>query len=355
MTIRAGNPKEKQPVVIADTINMSHGSGGKAMRELIDEIFVQTFDNDLLSELEDQATIDLSQFYKSGDKLAFTTDSYVVDPIFFPGGDIGKLAINGTVNDLAVGGAKPLYLTCALIIEEGFPVKDLRTIIRSMKEAGDLCGIQVVAGDTKVVGRGQADKLFINTSGVGIISNGVKLGAFQAEPGDAIIINGTIGDHGAAIVGCRQDLALENNIQSDCQPLNGLIESILNTGKKIRCMRDATRGGVATVLNEFAQSGGYGIRIHESKVPIHSEVRGICEILGFDPLFLANEGKLVAIVRGEDAQDVLACMLEHPGGKGSAIIGEVIEQPKGKVVMATTFGGERILDLLLTDQLPRIC
>jgi hydrogenase expression/formation protein HypE len=356
MTVQFGVGRRRQPGNLNTTvITLSHGGGGKAMRDLIDEVFVGAFDNSLLNELEDQARLDLSSLIALGDRLAFTTDSYVVDPLFFPGGDIGKLAINGTVNDLAVGGATPLYLTCSMIIEEGFPLEDLRKIVASMKEASRACGVAVITGDTKVVGRGQADKLFINTAGIGVIPKGVQLSAGGAKAGDLVVLNGSIADHGAAIVGARQDLCLENSIESDCRPLNGLIDAMLKSGKSIHCLRDATRGGIATVLNEFAQASDVCIRINESAIPIADEVRGLCEILGFDPLYLANEGKLIAIVKREDGAEILECMRKHEGGRESAIIGEVTDSTKGIVVMKTTFGGERIVDMLFADQLPRIC
>jgi len=284
-----------------------------------------------------------------------TTDSYVVDPLFFPGGDIGKLAVTGTVNDLAVGGAKPLYLTCGMIIEEGFSVDLLRQIVQSMKTTADLAGVQIVTGDTKVVPRGAADKLFINTAGIGVIRQGININASNARPGDVVIINGLIGDHGAAIVDARGEMSLENTIETDCQPLNDLIENMLDSCPRIRCMRDATRGGIATVLNEFAEASGVSIRLDESSIPMRNEVRGICEILGLDPLYLANEGKVVAIVPADEAEAVLQVMREHESGKDSAIIAEVTESPAGRVVLKTQFGGDRIVDMLVGEQLPRIC
>lgn len=339
----------------ADTITMAHGSGGKAMRDLIDDIFVSTFDNPQLSELEDQAQFNLSDLSQLGNRLAMTTDSYVVDPLFFPGGDIGKLAVTGTVNDLSVGGAKPLYLTCGMIIEEGLSVDVLRQITQSMKDTADLAGVQIVTGDTKVVPRGAADKLFINTAGIGVIREGIDINAGNARPGDVIIINGLIGDHGAAIVDARGEMSLENTIETDCQPLNALIESMLDCCPQIRSMRDATRGGIATVLNEFAQASEVCIRLDEAAIPIRDGVRGICEILGLDPLYLANEGKVVAVVPAEKADEVLQVMREHSAGRDSAIIAEIREAPVGRVVLKTKFGGDRIVDMLVGEQLPRIC
>ncbi len=337
------------------TITLAHGSGGKAMRDLIDEIFVGGFDSPELALLEDQARFDLTALCEHGDRLAMTTDSYVVDPLFFPGGDIGKLAVTGTVNDLAVGGAKPLYLSCGMILEEGFSIDELMRIVASMKATADAAGVRIVTGDTKVVHRGAADKLFINTAGVGVIPQTVNIVANRAMPGDAVIINGYVGDHGAAIVDARGELALESTIETDCQPLNGLIAAMLDTCQDIHCMRDATRGGVATVLNEFASSSDVAIRIEQGKIPVRDEVRGICEILGLDPLYLANEGKLLAVVPADAADAVLQTMQAHPAGQEAAIIGEVQAQPAGRVILATGFGGDRVLDMLVGEQLPRIC
>jgi len=339
----------------ADIITLAHGSGGKAMRDLIEDVFVGGFDNDHLSQLEDQARFDLASLTEKGDRLAMTTDSYVVDPLFFPGGDIGKLAVTGTVNDLAVGGATPLYLTCGMIIEEGFPVEDLRRIVTSMKATADAAGVAIVTGDTKVVHRGAADKLFINTAGIGVIPQGVNITADRAQAGDVVIINGYVGDHGAAIVDARGEMELENTIETDCQALNGLVETMLQSCPDIHCMRDATRGGIATVLNEFAESSDVGITLTETALPIRTEVRGMCEILGLDPLYLANEGKLVTIVPADHADELLTVMQQHPAGKDSAIVGKVAIEPAGRVVLQTSFGGERIVDMLVGEQLPRIC
>ena len=336
-------------------ITLAHGAGGKAMRDLIDAIFVKTFDNPELSNLEDQARFSLADLAHYGNRLAMTTDSYVVDPLFFAGGDIGKLAVTGTVNDLAMSGAIPLYLTCGMMIEEGFPIDDLRRIVQSMKATADAAGVKIVTGDTKVVHKGAVDKLFINTAGVGIIPEGVEINSHRAQAGDVVIINGFVGDHGAAIVDARGELALETTVETDCQALNGLVQAMLATGADIHCLRDATRGGVATVLNEFAQSSSVGIRLKQAALPVREEVRGICEILGLDPLYLANEGKLIAIVAQRDAEQVLAAMQAHPAGKDSVIIGEVLAQPVGKVLLQTGFGGERLLDMLVGEQLPRIC
>ena len=341
---------------VRDThINLSHGSGGKAMRDLIADIFVKRFDNPILAQLEDQATFDLASLSQHGKRLAFTTDSYVVDPLFFPGSDIGELAINGTINDLAVSGAKPLYLTCSVILEEGLPVETLRRVVASMQKAAQKAGVQIVTGDTKVVNRGCADKLFINTAGIGIIPPGINISPHNIQPGDVVIINGEIGNHGAAILIARGELALETDIESDCQPLHELVAEIIKVCPQIHAMRDATRGGLATVLNEFALTANVGIRINENAIPIREEVNGICEILGLEPLYLANEGKLVIIAPPEKADLILATMKNHPTGKQASIIGEIIPTPPGIVLLKTAFGAERILDMLVGDQLPRIC
>lgn len=339
----------------ADTITMAHGSGGKAMRDLIEDVFVSVFDSPELNLLEDQAKVEMSLLQSKGSQLAMTTDSYVVDPLFFPGGDIGKLAVTGTVNDLAVGGAIPLYLTCGVIIEEGMSVAELRRITRSMKQSADEAGVKIITGDTKVVPRGVADKMFVNTAGIGIVPNGVDLGSHRINAGDTIIINGFVGDHGAAIVDARGEMSLQNTIETDCQPLNGLIQAMLRECPNIHCMRDATRGGVATVMCEFAEESKTSIRLDECALPLREEVRGMCEILGLDPLYLANEGKVVAVVPAKDADSVLAVMRAHPSGEQAAIIGRVYESPRSNVILSTAFGGERLVDMLVGEQLPRIC
>ena len=341
---------------VRDThINMAHGSGGKAMRDLIEDVFVGAFDNPVLAAMEDQAVFSLAELAGHGDRLAFTTDTYVVDPLFFPGGDIGTLAVAGTVNDLAVSGAKPLFLSCGVVLEEGLAVDTLRRVVASMRRIADMAGVSIVTGDTKVVERGSADKLFINTAGIGIVPRGVSISASNARPNDVVIVNGYLGDHGTAILIARQQLALQSDVQSDCQPLASLVAAMLAVCPNIHCLRDATRGGVATVLNEFAQGSNVAIRIRETALPLREEVKGACEILGLDPLYLANEGKLVAIVPGADADRVLTAMRAHPAGEHAAIIGEVTEEPAGVVVLHTGFGGQRIVDMLVGEQLPRIC
>jgi hydrogenase expression/formation protein HypE len=337
------------------TVTLAHGGGGKAMKDLIDDVFVAAFNNASLAPLEDQARFDLAEIGSHGDRLAFTTDSFVVDPLLFPGGDIGKLAVCGTINDLAVGGARPLYLSCAVIIEEGVSIELLRHIARSMAETARAAGVEIVTGDTKVVHKGACDKLFITTTGIGAIREGVVLGAHLARPGDMVLVNGLLGDHGAAILGARGDMALDSTIESDCAALHGLIETLLAAAPGTRAMRDATRGGLATVLNEIASASQTAIEIDEVATPIREDVKGFCEILGLDPLYLANEGKIVAIVPAEEVEAALAAMRAHPLGTGTTAIGRVHQGEPGRVTMRTVFGGRRIVDMLVGEQLPRIC
>lgn len=348
--------KKRHGKLVSQVITLAHGGGGKAMRDLIDDVFIEAFDNEALNTLEDQARFSLSDLQQHGDRLALTTDSYVIDPLFFPGGDIGKLAICGTVNDLAVGGAKPLYLTCGMIIEEGMPVETLRQIVASMAQTAAQAGVMIVTGDTKVVDKGSCDKLFINTAGVGIIRTGLELGADKAQAGDAVLVNGMLGDHGAAILGARGDMQLSTDIRSDCAPLHELIDVILQAAPHTRFMRDATRGGIASVLNELAEASRVKIEIVEAKTPIRQEVKGFCEILGLDPLYLANEGKLVIVVPKEESDAALHAMKQHPLGTEAARIGTVLPGGRpGRVTMQTVFGGKRIVDMLVGEQLPRIC
>ena len=336
-------------------INLSHGGGGRAMRSLIDEVFFGAFGKPHADAMQDSATLALADMVRHGDRLAFTTDSYVVDPLFFPGADIGALAVAGTVNDLAVSGARPMFLSCGMVLEEGLTLETLRRVTASMRRMAERAGVSIVTGDTKVVERGAADKLFINTSGIGVIPAGITISAAAARPGDAVILSGALGEHGVAILIARNQLALDADVESDCRPLHELVAAILRACPSTRCLRDATRGGIATVLNEFASSSGVGIRIRENALPMHETVRGACEILGLDPLYLANEGKLVAVVPGQDADRALAAMRADPAGADAAIIGEVTRDPNGMVVMQTAFGGERIVDMLVGEQLPRIC
>jgi hydrogenase expression/formation protein HypE len=354
LATKNGKPRARGKVKVPN-ITLAHGGGGKAMHDLIDDIFVEMFDNEAQAPLEDQARLGLSSLAALGDRLAFTTDSYVVKPLDFPGGNIGKLAICGTVNDLAVGGAIPLYLSCSVIIEEGLPVDTLRMMARTMAETARDAGVKVVTGDTKVVERGACDKLFINTAGVGVIREGIDLGVDKCQPGDAILVNGLLGDHGAAILNARGDMQLSTPIESDCASLHGLIDALLSAVPRTRFLRDATRGGLATVLNEIAEASQVGIQIYEDLTPIRAEVKGFCEILGLDPLYLANEGKIVCVVPREDADIALAALKSHPLGKEAAKIGEVNDHRPGRVVMQTVFGGRRIVDMLVGEQLPRIC
>ncbi len=342
--------------LVSKVITLAHGGGGKAMRDLIDDVFIEAFDNPALNTLEDQARFSLVDLAAYGDRLAITTDSYVIDPIFYPGGDIGKLSICGTVNDLAVGGATPLYLTCGMIIEEGMQVETLRKIVASMAQTAQEAGVCIVTGDTKVVNRGSCDKLFINTAGVGIIAENIQLGSDQAQAGDTILVNGLLGDHGAAILNARGDMKLTSPIESDCAPLQGLIQTLLQAAPNTRFIRDATRGGIASVLNEIADSSSVAIEIAEEKTPIRSEVKGFCEILGLDPLYLANEGKIVCVVPPEETDAALSAMKTHKYGKDSVQIGHILAGGRaGRVHMQTGFGGKRIVDMMIGEQLPRIC
>jgi hydrogenase expression/formation protein HypE len=341
--------------VHVSTVTLAHGGGGKAMKDLIDDVFVEAFDNPLLAPLDDQARIDLLDLAQHGDRLAFTTDSFVIDPLVFPGGDIGKLAVCGTVNDLAVGGALPLYLSCAVIVEEGVSIGLLRQIARSMAATAQEAGVKIVTGDTKVVNKGACDRMFITTTGVGVVAAGVELGAHRARLGDVVLVNGLLGDHGAAILGARGDMALQSAIESDCAPLQGLVASLLEAAPNTRFIRDPTRGGIATVLNEIAEAAQVAIEIDETATPLRDEVRGFCEILGLDPLYLANEGKIVAITPPDEAEQAVEAMRAHPLGRQAAIIGAVVGGEAGRVTMRTIFGGRRIVDMLVGEQLPRIC
>ena len=333
-----------------ERITLSHGSGGKATQTLIEAVFLEAFSNPLLAPLEDAAVL-----AATGWRLAFTTDSYVVSPLFFPGGDIGDLAVNGTVNDLAVSGARPLWLSAGFILEEGFPVADLERIVGSMAAAAERAGVQVVTGDTKVVQRGKADGCYVNTAGVGVIERPVELGVALARPGDAVIVSGPIGEHGITIMLARGELDIEAEVSSDTAPLNGLVERLLDAAPGVRGLRDATRGGVATICNEVARSAGVAVVVDEEAVPVRPEVRGACELLGIDPLYVACEGRLVAVVDGDQADAALGALRSHPLGEGAAVIGRVKDDPPGLVLLKTSFGGTRIVDLLVGDPLPRIC
>jgi hydrogenase expression/formation protein HypE len=329
-------------------ILLAHGSGGKLTHQLI-KSFVKKFGNAPLAKLDDSAVL------RFRGKLAFTTDSYVIDPIYFPGGDIGRLAVNGTVNDLAMVGARPLYLTASAIIEEGFLLVEVERIVDSMNRAARIAGVEIVAGDTKVVEKGGVDKIFINTSGIGLIDSGVDISSKNARIGDRIILSGTIGDHGIAILSARERFDFQTKVKSDCQPLNRIVSEILKVSKKVHTLRDPTRGGLATALNEIAERSRVGIEIEEEKIPVKEEVRGVCEMLGFDPLYIANEGKLVVFVPERDCAKILKVMRNNRYGRDAQIIGTVVARHKGKVLVKTSVGGERVLDMLTGDQLPRIC
>jgi hydrogenase expression/formation protein HypE len=319
------------------------------MHDLIKKSFVSTLSNPILEKLDDSAVFDLSG------RLAFTTDSYVVSPIFFPGGDIGKLAVCGTVNDLSMTGAVPLYLSLSFIIEEGLLLANLEKIVNSINEAAIEAGVKIVTGDTKVVDKGSADKLFINTSGVGIVPQGVDISGANARPGDKVIVSGTLGDHGMAVLSQREGIRFQVPVPSDCAPLNRMVEEMLATGAEIHCLRDPTRGGLATTLNEFAQQSRVGIRLDELSLPVNPAVLGACELLGFDPLYVANEGKLVAVVAPDDTDRVLAMMRKNQYGQKAVIIGEVVGEHPGRVVLKTRLGASRIVDVLVGELLPRIC
>lgn len=334
-------------------ITLSHGSGGKATHNLIEGVFGPAFSNPLLDRMDDAAIFTLGG---PTSRLAFTTDSYVVNPLFFPGGDIGKLAVHGTINDLAMAGARPLYLSAGFILEEGLAISDLRRIVDSMAGAAREAGVTIVTGDTKVVQRGKADGLFINTAGVGLVHPDAQIGQDQLRPGDVILVSGPIGDHGAAILLARESLDIESAIQSDTAPLHTLVADLLNAfGHQIHSLKDPTRGGVATSLNEMAQASEMAVVLDEAAIPVRTDVRGICEILGLDPLTIANEGKLLAVVAPEIAEAALSLMQAHPLGREAAIIGTVQAEPPAMVFMRTAIGGKRVLDMLVGDPLPRIC
>jgi len=327
------------------------------MQDLIEALFVSQFEGELPNSLEDQARIPFEELTAQGDRLAFTTDSYVVDPLFFPGGDIGSLAVNGTVNDLAVSGAIPRYLTCAMILEEGLPIDTLRQVVASMVTAAEAAGVKIVTGDTKVVPRGGADKLFINTAGIGVMRRGITPAAAHLQPGDVVLVNGPIGNHGATIMVAREEFALDTDLQSDCQPLNGLVDAIVAVCPQVRAMRDATRGGLATVLNEFADSAQVGIQLIEDEIPVDGAVQGLCELLGLDPLYVANEGRFIAFVDPADADRTLEILRQHaPGGESAAVIGTVLpDETPGRVTLRSAIGVTRNVDMLSGEQLPRIC
>lgn len=334
-----------------DLIILGHGSGGTLTNQLIKDVFQQAYGNPVLDELLDAAVLEVGE-----GRIAFSTDSFVVDPIFFPGGDIGTLAVSGTVNDLAVSGAKPLYLSAGFIIEEGLPIRDLRRIVQSIQDTAQAAGVQVVTGDTKVVDRGSADKIFINTAGIGLIPAGRHLSPRLMEPGDVVLVSGTMGDHGLTILAQREGLAFSTPVESDCAPVNRITKAVMEAGGDgVRCMRDPTRGGLATTLNELAMQSERGVLLSEEEIPFLREVVGACEMLGLDPLYLANEGKVIAVVAPQVADQVLEAMRALPEGRGAVRIGEVIAEEEGLVLLETELGATRILGMLEGEPLPRIC
>jgi hydrogenase expression/formation protein HypE len=351
---RIAEIRKRKPSLREDAITMSHGAGGKASHTLITALFGEILSNPVLDQLGDQAVLPFPGVDSLG--LAMTTDSFVVSPLFFPGGDIGELAVNGTINDLAVGGATPLGISAAFILEEGLDVAILRRVVESMRRAADRAGVSVVTGDTKVVPRGKADQLFITTTGVGTVALPQRIAIHRVVPGDAVVLSGAMGDHGSTVMLARGDVDLEAEaLRSDTTPLNGLTAALLGAGVDVHFMRDATRGGVATVLNEIAQAAGVAVSIDESSLPIHDEVRGVAEILGIDPLYIANEGKLVAVVAKDDAARTVGLMRSRAEGAEAVVIGEVLAEPDGMVFIHTGFGGTRVVDMLIGDPLPRIC
>lgn len=347
---RIDRARARKARIKEDRITMSHGAGGKATQTLIDALFLEAFRNPTLERMEDQAMLTVG-----GTQLAFTTDSFVVSPLFFPGGNIGDLAINGTVNDLAVSGARPLFLSAGFILEEGFPIEDLRRIVETMATAAAAAGVQVVTGDTKVVPRGKGDGCYINTAGVGLLERDISLSAASAQPGDAVIVSGPIGEHGVTVMLARGELEIESDVVSDTAPLHELVDRLLDATDGVRCMRDATRGGVATVLNEIAQASQMAAVLDEATVPMRPDILGATEILGIDALYVACEGRMVVVVDGTEADAALEALHSHPLGKGAAVIGSIKDDPPGLVLLKTTFGGTRIVDVLVGDPLPRIC
>lgn len=337
------------------TIVMGHGSGGKMMSDLIKHMFLPLFDNPILSQMGDSAMLDLPLTDKRSSRIAFSTDSFVVSPLVFPGGDIGELAVYGTINDLAMSGARPAYLSAGFILEEGLSLELLGRITTSLANACRESGVELVAGDTKVVNKGHGDGLYINTTGIGVIPAGVNIAPNQAKGGDIVLVNGTLGDHGMAIMSVREGLAFETEIKSDTSPLNGLVGEMLEVTKAIHCLRDATRGGLAAALNELAGSSHVGIVIEEEQIPIRQDVQSACEMLGLDPIYTANEGKLVAIVPADKSDEILQVMQAHPLGKEARMIGKVVAEHPGHVVAKTRIGGTRVIDLPAGELLPRIC
>ena len=340
------------PLPHNEQIVMGHGAGGRMSHQLIEKAFVPAFQNPALQQGDDAALVTPDGLRQ---KLSISTDSHVVWPLFFPGGDIGRLAVCGTVNDVAMLGAKPLYLTAGFILEEGLQMDTLKCVIESMRQAAEEAGVQIVAGDTKVVQKGKADGLYITTAGVGVVREGVNVSGANAKPGDVVILSGSIGDHGIAVLGARGELGFESSLQSDVAPLNHLIAAMLDASPNVHVLRDPTRGGLATTLNEIAGQSGVGIILHEESIPVHAEVNAACEMLGFDPLYVANEGKLIAIVAREDAEKVLSAMKQTRYGEGAVVIGEVAAEPRGRILLKTALGSTRVVDMLAGEMLPRIC
>jgi hydrogenase expression/formation protein HypE len=340
------------PLPISDypTVTLAHGGGGKLMHQLLEKMILPAFDSPIAESRHDGAVFEVG-----GARLAFTTDSYVVKPLFFPGGDIGSLAINGTVNDLAMCGARPMYLSCGFILEEGLPMETLWRVVQSLKRNAEIAGVQLVTGDTKVVDKGKGDQIFINTAGIGILDHGIRIGPKQVRAGDAIILSGDIGRHGVAIMATREGLEFETAIESDCAPVHRSVQRLIDSGIAVRCLRDLTRGGLGTTLIEIAETSGYQIQIEEAKIPVRQDVAGACEMLGFDPLYLANEGRFVAFVGADQVDHALELMRSEEVSANAEVIGVVTDQHRGRVVMKSKLGTTRIIDMLSGEQLPRIC
>ncbi|MCV7222459.1 hydrogenase expression/formation protein HypE [Mycolicibacterium elephantis] len=348
---RIDRQRQRRPRLLDDVVTLAHGAGGKSSATLVDAVFLEAFRNEELEQLGDAATLRSA----SGERLAFSTDSYVVSPRRFPGGSIGHVAVHGTINDLAVSGARPQWLSAAFVIEEGFPIAELREIVADMSEAAAAAGVQIVTGDTKVVGRGAADGVYVCTAGVGVIPAHRRLSRELVQPGDRVLLSGTIGEHGMAVMLARGDLAIDADIDSDTAPVHELVEILLAAAPSTRWMRDATRGGVGTVANELVKDRPFALILDEDTIPVAPQVLGACDMLGIDPLYVANEGKFVAVVPAEEAETAVAALRAHPRGADAAVVGEIVPEPPGIVALRTSFGGSRIVDMLVGDPLPRIC
>ncbi|CAM3144448.1 hydrogenase expression/formation protein HypE [Prescottella defluvii] len=348
---RIASFRKRRPRLLEDVVTLAHGAGGKSSAALVDSVFVEALRNPHLEQLGDAAALSLP----SGERIAFSTDSFVVQPLQFPGGSIGNLAVHGTVNDLAVSGARPLWLSAAFVIEEGFPIALLREIVRDIADSAAQAGVHVVTGDTKVVGKGAADGVYICTAGVGALPVTTRLGPEYVQPGDRVLLSGTMGEHGMAVMLARGELAIEADIRSDTAPVNALVHALLDAAPSTRWMRDATRGGVGTVCNELAQSTGFAVVLDEEALPVQPQVLGACDLLGIDPLYVANEGKFVAVVAAAETEAAVTALRSCPGGEDAAVVGEILAEPEGIVALRTAFGGSRIVDMLVGDPLPRIC